>query len=67
MVYMEEARSLNCTFKPEKRRPANLGKKIFCAACVVPRNHIRLSAENGGPVARGKAPFLCSFLCRVIT
>ena len=22
-----------------------------------------VSADNGGPVARGKEPFLCSFLC----
>ena len=33
-------------------------KKVSCAACVV----LKCRQYNGGPVARGKAPFPCSFL-----
>ena len=39
-------------------RLAKSGKKVLSAACVVRL----ISADNGGPVARGKEPFLCSFL-----
>ena len=36
-------------------------EKGFFAACVL----LFVSADNGGPVARGKAPLLCSFLCPI--
>ena len=32
-------------------------KGLLCSLCCS-----LISADNGGPVARGKAPFLCSFL-----
>ena len=32
-------------------------KGFLCSLCCS-----LISADNGGPVARGKAPFLCSFL-----
>ena len=41
------ARILNSASQPVKKRRA-----LFSL----------ISADNGGPVARGKAPFLCSFL-----
>ena len=59
------ARTLNSASQPVKKRRAlfssvdspSQGKGFLCSLCCS-----LISADNGGPVARGKAPFLCSFL-----
>ena len=59
------ARTLNSASQPVKKRRAlfssvdspSQGKRLLVqlVLCLI-------SADNGGPVARGKAPFPCSFL-----
>ena len=65
MGYMESPETLNSAACEEKKsfvficRLAKLEKKGSCTAnlcCSL------ISADNGGPVAGDKAPFLCSFL-----
>ena len=59
------ARTLNSASQPVKKRRAlfssvdspSQGKGFLCSLCCS-----LISADNGGPVARGKEPFLCSFL-----
>ena len=60
------ARTLNSASQPVKKRrelcfhlsTRQVREKGFlCSLCCS-----LISADNGGPVARGKAPFLCSFL-----
>ena len=59
------ARTLNSASQPVKKRRAlfssvdspSQGKGFLCSLCCS-----LISADNGGPVARGKAPFLSSFL-----
>ena len=59
------ARTLNSASQPVKKRRAlfssvdspSQGKGFLCSLCCS-----LISADNGGLVARGKAPFLCSFL-----
>ena len=59
------ARTLNSASQPVKKRRAlyssvdspSREKGFLCSLCC-----FLISADIGGPVARGKAPFLCSFL-----
>ena len=46
-------------FSSVSRDSRSQGKRFLalCSLCCS-----LISADNGGPVARGKAPFLCSFL-----
>ena len=59
------ARTLNSASHPVKKGRAlyssvdspSREKGFLCSSCCS-----LISTDNGGPVARGKAPFLCSFL-----